>query len=250
MTLAQSVTGRTFVGLLELAKGDWRRADVMRWLGAAPITSGPRAPRVPVNRWDAVSARAGVVEGLEQWRHRLDRFAAGGVKGDLHVAHSDADKQSARALVEFVDGLAEELGTPCIRWSEWAAWALRLLDLYLAPEDRIDEWPAAELVAAREVRHALLELGGLDDVAQTADLIAFRHAVEAELASNPVRDEGQIAWPGSAGRLRRRLSFRTTSAFPDRWAPGCSSAPPSEARGPHLCAGVRRRHGRPVPAGS
>jgi len=198
MMLAQSVTGRTLVGLLELAKGDWRRADVMRWLGAAPIASGPRAPRVPVNRWDAVSARAGVVGGLEQWRHRLDRFAAGGVKGDLHVAHSDADRQSARALVEFVDGLAEELGTPCIRWSDWAAWALRLLDLYLAPEDRIEEWPAAELVAAREVRHALLELGGLDDVAQTADLIAFRHAVEAELASNPVRDEGQIAWPGSA----------------------------------------------------
>ena len=197
MMLAQSVTGRTLVGLLELAQGDWRRVDVVRWLGAAPITSGPGGTRVPVHRWDDISARAGVVAGLEQWRHRLDRFAGGGAKRDPHVAHDEPEIHSARALVEFVERLAAELGTPGTRWSEWSAWALRLLDLYLAPEDRTEEWGPAELAAARAVRHVLVELGGLDDVAPSTDLIAFRHAVEAELASNPVRDDTQIAWPGS-----------------------------------------------------
>jgi hypothetical protein len=201
MMLAQSVTGRTLVGLLELAQGDWRRVDVVRWLGAAPITSGPGGTRVPVHRWDDISARAGVVAGLEQWRHRLDRFAGGGAKRDPHVAHDEPEIHSARALVEFVERLAAELGTPGTRWSEWSAWALRLLDLYLAPEDRTEEWGPAELAAARAVRHVLVELGGLDDVAPSTDLIAFRHAVEAELASNPVRDDTQ---PGLWSRVRRR----------------------------------------------
>jgi len=39
MTLARSATGRALAGLLELADRRWRRADVMRWLATAPITT-------------------------------------------------------------------------------------------------------------------------------------------------------------------------------------------------------------------
>ena len=152
MTLARSATGRTLVGVLELASGEWRRADVIGWLGAAPITNGPEGARVPVNRWDDVSARAGVVEGLDQWRSRLIRFAEGGSPRDLHVAHVDAEAQSARALVEFVDRLAADVEPRFGRWSEWAGWATRLLDLYLHPGDRAEDWPATELIAANMVR--------------------------------------------------------------------------------------------------
>jgi ATP-dependent helicase/nuclease subunit B len=197
MTLAQSISGTALAGLLELAGGAWRRADVMRWLESAPITDGRRGNRVPVSRWDAVSAKAGVIEGLDQWRTRLRRFAEGVGEGDRPTAQHDAERHSARGLAAFVDGLASELDPGCTRWSEWAAWGTRVLDRYLDPEDRSEEWPAAELVAARLVRELLADLGGLDDVGATADLVAFRHAVEDELASHPVRDDSGVARPAS-----------------------------------------------------
>ena len=230
MSLDRSVTGRTLVGLLGLASAEWRRADVMGWLGAAPITNGPQGPRVPVNRWDAVSARAGVVEGLGQWRTRLLRFADGGASRDLHVAHSGAEAQSARALVEFMDRLAEDLDPRCGRWSEWAAWAARLLDLYLHPDDRAEDWPPAELVAARAVREVLADLSGLDDVADGADLAAFRHAVEDELASHAVRDETEIARPGSEDDPDHAVTANHVG-LPGPVGSGVFVGSPTEARG-------------------
>ena len=197
MTLAQSATGRALAGLLELAERTWRRADVMRWLATAPITTGADGPRVPVNRWDDVSARAGVVEGLDQWRTRLARFAEGGTARDLHVAHSDGESGSARALEQFVNRLDEELNPGATRWSEWASWARRLLDLHLDPDDRTEPWPATEVKAAQAVRDVLHELGGLDEVASAADLAAFSSAVVDELATHPVRDDSGVALPGS-----------------------------------------------------
>jgi len=230
MTLAHSATGRALVGLFDLAGAGWGRADVIRWLGTAPITNGPRGQRVPVHRWDDVSARAGVIEGLEQWRSRLQRFAGGGGSRDLHVAHGDTERHSANSLADFVARLAEELDPRCIKWSDWAAWAARLLDLYLHPDDRSENWPTPELVAARAVREVLADLGGLDDVGSSTDLAAFKSTVEAELASHGVRDDSEAAQPASEGDP-------DTSIVPDRVGlpgpvgSGVFVGSPTEARG-------------------
>jgi ATP-dependent helicase/nuclease subunit B len=228
MTLAQSATGRALAGLLELAGGLWRRADVIGWLDSAPITIEPEGPRAPVNRWDDVSARAGVVEGLEQWRSRLQRFAAGGGPKDPYVAHSDPEAEAARALTDFINHLADTLEPRCVRWSEWAAWAIGLLDLYLHPDDRTDIWPAAELVAAQAVREVLLELGGLDAIASSTDLGAFRHAVEEELDAHSVRDDAQVARPPSEGDTDGDTD---NIGLPGPVGSGVFVGSPSEARG-------------------
>jgi RecB family exonuclease len=199
MTLSRSATGRALGGLLELAGGQWRRADVMRWLGTAPVTAGPGGPRVPANRWDEVSARAGVVEGLDQWRTRLARFATIGPSTDPYVAHTEPEASAALHLAEFIEQLADALAPPSGPWSEWANWALRLLDLYLATDDRETDWPTPELVAARLVREAVGELGELDAVAPHSDLASFRQAVEEELNERTVRDDGEVATPSSEG---------------------------------------------------
>ena len=228
VTLAQSATGRTLLGLLDLAGGEWRRAEVMRWLAVAPVTTGPGDPRAPVDRWDQISARAGVVEGLEHWRNRLVRFSAIGATDDPHVAHDERDAHAARSLLDFVERLDHELTLPGGRWSEWARWARRLLDLHLDPEDRTDAWPEAEGVAARRVRAVLDGLAELDAVAPGADLTAFGQAVEEELAT-PLRDDGELAVPGSEGEADPAPGH--DRGLPGPVGTGVFVGTPSEARG-------------------
>ncbi|MGH9047930.1 MAG: PD-(D/E)XK nuclease family protein, partial [Acidimicrobiales bacterium] len=230
MTLAESVTGRALLGALELADGEWRRSDVVRWLESAPITRGREGSRVPTSRWDDVSARAGVVEGVNQWRTRLSRFAVIGAPRDPYVAHDEYESRAAQSLLDFVEQLSLRLVTPSGPWSVWSTWASDLLDFYLEPLQ--EEWPRAEFVAFRQVREVLLAFRELDRVSSSTDLFAFGQAVEAELNSQPVRDEREVATPGTeaeppAGRLDRQ-------GLPGPVGSGVFVGSPSEARGLHF----------------
>jgi RecB family exonuclease len=180
------------LGLLALADSAWRRDEVIRWLESAPVTTGPGGARAPVNRWDDVSARAGVVEGVGQWAERLERFAAGGPGGRDHVARVAPDAEAARRLAEFVAKLADEADPRGKRrWSEFAEWARRLLDLYLLPADGATLWPPSERLAAEDVRRRLSELGALDAVSPGTDLAWFRHTVAGDLRTQPLRRDSE-----------------------------------------------------------
>ena len=173
--LSEATAGRALLALLGLAGGDLPRQDVLSWAGSAPLSSGPG--RLPdTRRWQAVSAGAGVVRGLEQWRTRLARLAA----------REPDHAEDAAALAAFVEELAVRLALPSDSWATWSAWALGLLDHYLVPDDR---WPAAERDAVAEVRVAVGALGELDVLGAPPDLAGFRAALTGELARR-VPDEG------------------------------------------------------------
>ncbi len=169
--LDRSVTGRALLGLLDLAGGDWPRAEVLGWLSAAPLTIGPGGRPVPASRWDVLSAAAGVVSGPGQWRQRLGRLAAAG----------GADADEAAALAAFMDELIERSRAPGRSWGALAAWAVALLDHYLPPDSDPGRWPVEEEVARRRVRDVVRALADLERLSPGADLPTFRRAVRSEL---------------------------------------------------------------------
>jgi RecB family exonuclease len=169
--LHRTLAGRVLLDLLELAGGDWPRNDVMAWLSSAPISVGPGGRSVPAMRWDILSAAAGVVGGVDQWRERLGRAARG----------TGPDADDASALAAFVEDLVRRTAPPGTRWSAWAAWAADLLDHYLHPGGTSGRWPVAEEAAARQIHGVLSELGDLDGVAGEADLASFRQALRTQL---------------------------------------------------------------------
>ncbi len=224
--LSESAAGRALLGLLGLAAGELRRDDLIGWLSCAPITSGWGPSRAPVNRWDDISARAGVVQGLEQWNARLLRFSEIGSLRDEHVAHSEAEAGAAHSLREFVQRLAVDLETPSGGWSAWAAWAAVTLKRYLEPSKT---WPQSEQIAVDEVLKAIEELADLDVVGSAPDLAVFRDAVGSELATRPLHDDRAVALPASEGEARERsLDHR---GLPGSVGSGVFVGTPGDARG-------------------
>jgi RecB family exonuclease len=176
MRLDRSMPGRALLGLLDLAGGDLPRDAVMAWLGAAPVVVAPGDRPAPVSRWNALSAAAGVVRGLGQWRQRLERLAA----------RDDTARSEADALRAFVEELAQRTTPPPGGWSVRAEWAAALLGRYLDVETA-GSWPDEHRVAFIQVTEAVLGLAEIDTVSPgTADLGALRRAVRAELERRPL----------------------------------------------------------------
>src|SRR5262249_4302941 len=69
--LAQTLAGRTLLGLLGLLADGVPRTDLLRWLRAAPIHD-QAGFGYPVDRMDAISQAAGVNAGGDEWVSRLD----------------------------------------------------------------------------------------------------------------------------------------------------------------------------------
>lgn len=169
-TLERSAAGRSLLGLLDLAGGDLPRRAVLSWIGASPSA----APGDPVTRrWNAVSASAGVVRGLDQWRARLDRFAL----------RQPSLGSEATELGSFVEDLGARLVPPQGSWAQAAHWARGLLDHFLAPDER---WPDGERRARGDVRAAIDALAALDGVSPGPDLAAFAQALRGELGRRPM----------------------------------------------------------------
>lgn len=179
-TLAQTTAGTAVLGLMSLAfDGTLRREDVMAWLASAPIVDPSRRRRPPVARWDRESREAGVLEGLEQWRSRLDAHVAS-LGDDRHEPHPDHEHTNrperaaaTRELKAFVEVLANDLARPePARWSTWATWAARLLKRYLPARPRGDDVDHKEVVASIDGLAQLDRLGHRPDQAAFADAVA------------------------------------------------------------------------------
>jgi hypothetical protein len=192
-TLAQTLSGRTLLGLLRLREADFRREAVMDWLSAAPVLEEPNGRPAPAHRWDALSRAAGIVAGAGQWTDRLARHLRS-LRGRLEAIERTDERDEWRArsieidiehtqrLARFADDLvarsnARELTT----WQDHARWGRELLDRYLGGEGHRAGWPDLELEAHRAVEEALDALSNLGDVRPHTDEATFRKAIEREL---------------------------------------------------------------------
>ena len=191
-TLAESVLGRSLLGLLALPDRDFHRHDVMALLAGAPVWYRGRS--VPSARWERISRRAGVVRGATQWHERLERHARA-LEAELAEELAVPDREprphwyeheldAARDLDAFVTELRDALATgaqPGVSWRDLSAWARRLVHEFLAHDSRRGAWPEAEQQAADKVEAALERLAGLDAVEPAPGLDVFRRTLELEL---------------------------------------------------------------------
>lgn len=193
--LADTVAGRTLLRALALPREQWGRGAVVALVAEAPVRAEGRlaSPR----QWDAISRKAGVVGGLDDWRAKLAAHTAAleANLGDL----CDLDETDARAtprriaterelattaqMTGFVESVAASLAAleAAPSWSARAAVAQGLLVDLLGHEQRRVAWPEAEVAAAGRVDAALARLGSLDDLERSPSRSTFELAVAAEL---------------------------------------------------------------------
>ena len=191
-TLAESVLGRSLLGVLSLPDRDFHRHDVMTLLASAPVWF--RGSAVPAARWERISRRAGVVRGAAQWHERLERHAQAldrELEEELAVPDRDPrphwyehERDATRELDAFVAALRGALADgarPGATWRDLATWARRLVEQFLGSDARRSAWPPGEQQAADKVDAALERLAGLDAVEPAPGLDVFRRTLELEL---------------------------------------------------------------------
>ncbi len=191
--LYQTAVGRALIGLMNLAGGDFSRDDVMSWLTGCPV----RPPGTPASRfvpsyWDAISKKAGVVRGIEQWQRRLSAHAenmerqADGDEGEVSAALASgmrAEANAARDLADFVNTLADDLKPPP-NGSAWAAfrkWAADTFENFLASRSHI---PDSEIVALDNITSRMEDLETAQAVDPSPTFESFRQALNEALSSS------------------------------------------------------------------
>ena len=220
----ESVVGRTVLALLELPDRHFRRTDVLGLLASAPIKAMPDDHALaPVNEWERISREAGIVEGVSEWRTRLDRFRReslddierlGGDTEDPRVRRLHRLVRESHNLGQFVEELASAThpGSVPGSWTDKANWLRSLVGRYLGRENQRVDWPELEELAAEKLDDALDRLSGLDSVETTPSLATFRRALELEL-------EGGLGRTGSfgegvfVGRVGQALGVDLTHVF-------------------------------------
>lgn len=192
-TLAQTLSGKTLLGLLRLREQDFRRDVVMDWLSAAPVVEVESGRPVPAHRFDTISRAAGVVRGQAQWRERLQRHVRTLDEQRAYAENSDdtkagqlerieGDIERVKRLAEFIDELTKRVETRSLKtWAQFGAWGQGQLTRYLGGEGHRETWPDDELQAHRTVVEILESLSALDDVRAETNEGTFRRALEREL---------------------------------------------------------------------
>ncbi len=210
-TLAQTLPGRTLLGLLRLRDEDFRRDLMMDWLSAAPVLDSDGRP-APAQRWDLLSRSAGVVKGAAQWRDRLARHQRSleqqrraleeTADGDeWKLRRIERDLEHIDRLARFVEELIERLDARRrTTWEQFASWARGLLNDYLGGEGRRRDWPDDEVEAHRAVEEALEALSTLGDLRSRIDEATFRRALEREL-EGPAERIGRFGEGVFIGRI-------------------------------------------------
>src|SRR5207302_11394959 len=102
--LAESRPGRCLLGLFRLFERDFTREAVLEWLETGPIPEDPSVP-LAAPTWDRLSRRTGVVRGADQWRERLEAFAAR-AGGEVPSVDGDDGDSPPRASERRLAGAA------------------------------------------------------------------------------------------------------------------------------------------------
>ena len=100
--LPETVTGRLLLGLLDLHRSDFARADVISWMSDGPVRTADGKP-VPVARWDHLSRDAGVSSMTRRCGKRRCTLATGAGAWLLPGTHCPTSACSTCPTVHFRD---------------------------------------------------------------------------------------------------------------------------------------------------
>jgi ATP-dependent helicase/nuclease subunit B len=192
-TLAQTVPGRTLLGLLRLPGSQWSRIAVLDWLRDAPVRDGRTL--LPTARWQRQAAEAGVTRGpVGQWTAKLERLAARTEQvpveeGKTWPAENAAD---ARALASFVAEAARRVGeiTGASTWTDAAALLRRALDHYLGGATAATSWGASpDALDDPEVRaRGDVERDAYEETLAVIDGLASLDDIQVPVGADTLRD--------------------------------------------------------------
>ncbi|MCY3990630.1 MAG: PD-(D/E)XK nuclease family protein [Caldilineaceae bacterium] len=215
--LAATPVGRMLKGIVDLAGSDLPREEVMRWLTSCPVK--PSSPRFSPSRWDALSREAGVVAGIDQWRDRLASYAASQQRTttrqdeELSAGREKELTQSAaeaRALRSFMLRLHDTLNhaQDCRTWAAFVKWAGEIIDNYLDEPSL----PSVERDNLDTLVAALQEMANLDELEESADLDAFRVALD-ETLNRPAARAGALGEGLLVGPVRIAAGLRFDKVY-------------------------------------
>ena len=191
--LNASRPGRCLLSLLRLPERKFAHEAVMEWLETGPLLDDPAA-KIPVASWDRLSRAANVVRGADQWKDRLERYAAATEEktrrreqdGDASAAVEAGRRRAAdaRVVASFVRILRQALEPPRdgSAWTEFVDWARLLRDHFVGAPG---QWPEVERQFALAVESQLESLRVADLIESEAgpNLASFLAALEAALES-------------------------------------------------------------------
>ncbi len=187
--LSDTIAGRTLTRLVRMVDSKFARDEVVAFLAAAPLrTSDDRS--VPVDHWDQISRRAGVVGG-DDWQPRLADYAAEMAEraesreraGGGAVLGLRRDASAAVALAAFVAGVRTRLLDleSTQGWGPRSTVAQEVLVALLGAAETRERWPAEEQDSFAAVIAALDRLAALDAIEPNSPFGAFARALDAEL---------------------------------------------------------------------
>jgi RecB family exonuclease len=190
--LSGTVAGRILLGVLGLSDLRWDRQRVMAWLATGPLVH--RGRPVPASRWDVLSARAGVDEGLAGWRQHLtalvDHLRSEADRGNPDLVNEEAwsavrrsEAEECDRLCEYVEATASALDAAPTEWVRWVPWAKRWLRTLIGGDQVVDEWPVEERAALDAVMESLDQIALLRHLDLPCTLASARAALEAQLSA-------------------------------------------------------------------
>ncbi len=209
--LVDTVAGRILDRVLRLVGAEFARHEVVALFASVPLQT-PDGASIPIDRWDLISRRAGVVDG-DGWAERLEAYASdlmvraddraeAGIGGEQQLR---ADARTARALAAFVADLRLRLGRldQATGWSGRAQEARSVVAQLLDVSAGAEGWPEAEREALDTVDALLDQCARLDAVEPDPSLATFASTVTNELRSPVGRigryGEGVFCGPIGAG---------------------------------------------------
>ena len=209
--LVDTMAGRMLDRVLRLVGAEFARHELVALFASVPMQT-PDGASIPIDRWDLISRRAGVVDG-DGWAERLEAYAS-----DLMVRADDraeagtggeqqlrADARTARALAAFVADLRLRLGRleQATGWSGRAQEARSVVAELLDVSAGAEGWPEAEREALEAVDALLDQCERLDAVEPDPSFATFASTVTNELRSPVGRigryGEGVFCGPIGAG---------------------------------------------------
>lgn len=213
-SLAERPLGRRILALLDLVDSPLKRRDVTAFLtdGRMPKLTRERFGGAPAARWDSASRRAGVVEGLDQWRSRLSLLREGEARAAAEEGAPDWLQRrvdDCDSLLAFIEALGADLSQRPAQatWSESLAYLRGLLETYVS--------------GAEDVVGYLDQLAELDRLLPAIEFARFLDVVRAEVKALKAGDldEGQQGAFGRRGvnvldvNQLRNLRFRAVAVI-------------------------------------